>query len=910
MLTDSYLFFVLGLASAVIFSYRLHIVECEFDFAGFSRNGHRHVRADPLCAFPSPVYEFIVGREIVMRRRVDDWLNATQFLKVANFDKPQRTRILEREVQKGTHEKIQGGYGKSQGTWVPFERGVALAKQYNIEHLIRPLLEIDASHGSPPPAPKHVTAPPTKKAKKMSEGGMGAAGMGTASGRVGTLGTGRGRGGAGAGAGAGGAKSGQNSSRATPMAAVAGGPQGAGMVQSQQHGYMQPGGPGSMPGGNSGNAGGGYGGLAPAVDIGMSSSPYNMQPVMPQAARTSSSRAYNSINAHGDDYTQNNNNKGARGPDGSFEDDASSVVPSDASSSSRTPSPIQQQQPQFAGALDGHIVDPMGGGLGGMYTPTDGDTSVGSIGFGGYPNHLKRKAEEGYDAGPSSSRAKMDASMAMTSSPLVNGGAIAGAGAGEYILTPPETYGNIILDYFITEKARIPDFLIDPPPDFDPNVTIDDDGHTALHWACAMGRLRVVKLLLTAGADIFKVNHAEQTALMRSVMFSNNYDVRKFPELYQLLHRSTLNIDKNNRTVFHHIADVALTKGKTHAARYYMETILHHLEDFPQELEDVINFQDEEGETALTLAARARSKRLVRALLDHGADPKIANRDNKTAEDYILEDERFRSSPTLNAKLTFAGDSAIAVSHKFAPQLYHSHAAQIAAGKATTDLTGMLDDLAQSFDSELQQKERDIVQAEGLLAALRAEIEEAKKILSELSNKTGSLDQEAAKEQALELELETTMNRRYRAGWEAWLASEQERQKRWEAQGRPDTEEFQDLKAQAEAVAANGTDEGTQMQALRSHIEQGKQDRLTRFKRYMSLQAEVSIHPNLSFFLGLLIWFVLADKGECLHPTGSHRRTHEQLSQAHRCCLQFHAARGGGFVPADGIGSECRVHIA
>jgi hypothetical protein len=50
-----------------------------------------------------------------MRRKADAWLNATQILKVAGFDKPQRTRVLEREVQKGTHEKVQGGYGKYQG---------------------------------------------------------------------------------------------------------------------------------------------------------------------------------------------------------------------------------------------------------------------------------------------------------------------------------------------------------------------------------------------------------------------------------------------------------------------------------------------------------------------------------------------------------------------------------------------------------------------------------------------------------------------------------------------------------------------------------------------------------------------------------------------------------------------------
>ena len=62
-----------------------------------------------------PVYEMQCKGIAVMRRKADSYLNATQILKVANFDKPQRTRILEREVQKGQHEKIQGGYGKYQG---------------------------------------------------------------------------------------------------------------------------------------------------------------------------------------------------------------------------------------------------------------------------------------------------------------------------------------------------------------------------------------------------------------------------------------------------------------------------------------------------------------------------------------------------------------------------------------------------------------------------------------------------------------------------------------------------------------------------------------------------------------------------------------------------------------------------
>lgn len=79
----------------------------------------------------------------VMRRRHDSWLNATQILKVAGVDKGKRTKILEKEIQTGEHEKVQGGYGKYQGTWIKFERGVEVCRQYGVEALLEPLLTYD-----------------------------------------------------------------------------------------------------------------------------------------------------------------------------------------------------------------------------------------------------------------------------------------------------------------------------------------------------------------------------------------------------------------------------------------------------------------------------------------------------------------------------------------------------------------------------------------------------------------------------------------------------------------------------------------------------------------------------------------------------------------------------------------------
>ncbi|KAJ1997652.1 transcriptional regulator swi6, partial [Coemansia thaxteri] len=89
------------------------------------------------------VYEMICRGIAVMKRHSDSWLNATQILKVAGVDKGRRTKILEREVLTGEHEKIQGGYGKYQGTWVPYARGVELCRQYMVHDYMSSILEYD-----------------------------------------------------------------------------------------------------------------------------------------------------------------------------------------------------------------------------------------------------------------------------------------------------------------------------------------------------------------------------------------------------------------------------------------------------------------------------------------------------------------------------------------------------------------------------------------------------------------------------------------------------------------------------------------------------------------------------------------------------------------------------------------------
>ncbi|KAG8928191.1 hypothetical protein FRC01_006339, partial [Tulasnella sp. 417] len=141
-------------------------------------NLYRQVSSRPSGNSSPASHDAVVNGVAVMRRRSDGWLNATQILKVAGFDKPQRTRVLEREVQKGEHEKVQGCYGKYQGgdlgsSGVPLDRGLWLAKQNNIGHFIQPIVDFAPQTSSPPLAPRHLPPAPVKPKKKINTTGEG-----------------------------------------------------------------------------------------------------------------------------------------------------------------------------------------------------------------------------------------------------------------------------------------------------------------------------------------------------------------------------------------------------------------------------------------------------------------------------------------------------------------------------------------------------------------------------------------------------------------------------------------------------------------------------------------------------------------------------------------------------------------
>lgn len=125
---------------------------------------NRDVSSEVFTAIYSGVHVFeMTCRGVsVMRRISDSALNATQILKVAGIEKGRRTKILEKEILTGPHEKVQGGYGKYQGTWISYEIGLALCERHQVREFLSTLLDLDPGNNA------SMNATPTKEQHQAS----------------------------------------------------------------------------------------------------------------------------------------------------------------------------------------------------------------------------------------------------------------------------------------------------------------------------------------------------------------------------------------------------------------------------------------------------------------------------------------------------------------------------------------------------------------------------------------------------------------------------------------------------------------------------------------------------------------------------------------------------------------------
>ncbi|KAL4905164.1 hypothetical protein BDW74DRAFT_153135 [Aspergillus multicolor] len=573
------------------------------------------------------VYEMEVNGVAVMKRRSDAWLNATQILKVAGVVKARRTKTLEKEIAAGEHEKVQGGYGKYQGTWVNYQRGVELCREYHVEELLRPLLEYDMNPNGTTASGQDSLDTPTKEQAMAAQRKRLYSGM-------------------------------ENRSTSQP----------------QQGTFFQ-----------------------------------NISRTAATAVNAMSKARFESPAARGSD---------SRRP---------SVIrkPSQQISSQDAPPTFGSQQSMYGAASDSGFASNIP--TNGRYAPQDAMSfeqeesmepprkRVRSSQAFGLPVDTSMMLNEPTPTEPNDSFYQDMEPL----QPIVE--------EGRHGLDPlppattPERFQKmkLIMTLFLDKMTK--DFSTHPAliqlSGEDLEVPLDEYRNNALHWAAMLARMPLVYALVRKGVSISRLNGAGETALQKAVGTRNNLDYRSFPRLLQVLAPTIDMVDRSGRTILHHIAVMAATGHGGHvSAKHYLEALLEFIvrhggtvlnqqtlngttsqpgTPLPTEvitlgrfISEIVNLRDDQGDTALNLAGRARSV-LVPQLLEVGADPHIPNHTGLRPADYGVGVDMVEGS----------SQQAGSRSDTFAAQLAKTRKEILEA--TTAQVTAIVQEALGSFDKEL-----------------------------------------------------------------------------------------------------------------------------------------------------------------------------------------------------------------
>lgn len=209
-----------------------------------------------------------------------------------------------------------------------------------------------------------------------------------------------------------------------------------------------------------------------------------------------------------------------------------------------------------------------------------------------------------------------------------------------------ERHRSTIMALFLNNANCTPEeFFSSPlPSDFDIDLVLDDQGHTALHWAAALANVRLMPYLLNRCARLDVLNFMGETPLVRSVMVGHNYDYQTFADVLSMLKDTIAIPDKKSRTVLHHICLSASVKTRVNAGLYYMKCIrefyaksaydeavsseMVHSDNknsLSARFQSILNLRDVCGDTAVNIASRVGNKILFDMLVEAGADVSIPN---------------------------------------------------------------------------------------------------------------------------------------------------------------------------------------------------------------------------------------------------------------------------------------------
>lgn len=305
-------------------------------------------------------------------------------------------------------------------------------------------------------------------------------------------------------------------------------------------------------------------------------------------------------------------------------------------------------------------------------------------------------------------------------------------------------WADELLDYFmVSNETDVP--KPEPPPNFQADWVIDNDGHTGMHWAAAMGDVEVMKQLRRFGANLASENSRAETPLMRSVMFTNCMDKQTMPAVVNQLIGTIDKVDHCNSTAIHHAAAITVSRNKHQCSRYYLDVIINKMQEMfePEQIQRLLDAQDINGNTAIHLAAQNKARKCIRALMGRGAATDIPNNEGQTAEDIIreLNADRTRDRHPQASSSPFGPDSTRHKSIYDAfpeenPRIMPAHTSEAAMSvesKITPLVLEKFRELASSFDDELIDKDVSEKEANRLLNATHVELAQIREEYHEIS---------------------------------------------------------------------------------------------------------------------------------------------------------------------------------
>lgn len=208
------------------------------------------------------------------------------------------------------------------------------------------------------------------------------------------------------------------------------------------------------------------------------------------------------------------------------------------------------------------------------------------------------------------------------------------------------------------------------PKTVDPNFVIDEEGNTALHWAAAQGNIALAKYLIDElKTDPFKCNSKGMNCLSKALFFDNNFKSNIFSGLLTLLANCLVVQDVNGKLPLHYIIELCSSKVKNiNVSIYYLDLIIKFLSiefDVPYSKDEhtgqmnyskrsfikmALNCQDLNGNTPLHLAAMNANFDIYNIFITLGGHPATPNNMNQTPY-HILQRHYNEIVESYNSKL-------------------------------------------------------------------------------------------------------------------------------------------------------------------------------------------------------------------------------------------------------------------